>query len=449
MAMGTPIAYLRKSRIVADRPGTVSHAQQEDAVRALAARHGFELRPDHILEDWGKSGGEGKERKRTEYQRLKAAVEAGAVTDVFAFDQSRLTRSTREWAELAELCKARGVQVHLVNGGTKDFASADGRMTAGILAQIATAERERAVERASDAIARRKARGERLGPPAYGIPLTRRDGTVVGDGDDPAAVVAAFREAGSFNGAATLLNRRGIPPKAASRRQGPRAEGEPAAPPPIWRSLAVRRVIEREAPALIPPNGRIGSRTVGRFALAGLMRCGGTVTRPGASDPEPCGGILTAANRPGRPSPIYRCQRSWTDPSHSRPASVSEATVLPWIREEASRLAAPDQLEVPEDPYDDSEERGALLALRGKVADAVIDAGIADLDARRAARGQYRAHIVEVPTLDWSWSPDAINGVLRAMWRVVRLGPDQRPTEADWTVPEWRRDDPLPVEAAG
>jgi hypothetical protein len=344
------------------------------------------------------------------------------VTDVFAFDQSRLTRSVQEWAALVELCRPNGgrpgyVNVHLVNGGTKDFASADGRMTAEILASIAAAERERAVERAVDSIARRRLAHDRLGPPAYGIVFTRKDGEVIGAEDDPAAVVSCFAHAGSYNGAARLLNARGIPPK----RGG------------VWRSLAVRRVIEREAPGMIPPNGRPGARTVQHWLLAGLLRC-----------PAPCGGILTASRRTGKKAVVYRCQRAWTDPAHPRPASIAEARLLPWIMEEVAHLRVPgDVLQLAERTGDRArltEDRRRLgLAFARQAIDeptwtAEDDAIRAQLDTLGAAD-----RMAEIPpAVDWTKPPEKVNAVLRALWQYVELGPDLRPIRAEWFDEDWR-----------
>src|SRR5664280_1118807 len=295
--MGTPLAYLRRSRVFADKPGAVSYETQTNAVRALAARLGYELRPDQILEDWGKSGGEGRERFRLAYGTLRKAIEAGNVTDILAYDQSRLTRSTIEWANLAASCREHHVRVHLVNGGTKDFESADGRMTANILADIATAERERAQERAVQTVAYRRHRKDRLGPPAYGwrkVGGKGNEGKSERDPDaDVAAVLAAFTEAGSYNGAARLLNTRGIASKRAARVD-PRT-GKAS----VWRSLAVRRVLEREAPDMIPRNARQGAKTRQDSRLAGLLRCGS------------CQGILTPSRRAGRAAVNYRCQRAY------------------------------------------------------------------------------------------------------------------------------------------
>jgi hypothetical protein len=47
-----------------------------------------------------------------------------------------------------------------------------------------------------------------------------------------------------------------------------------------------------------------------------------------------------------------------------------------------------------------------------------------------------------VPAIDWSWSAERINAVLRAMWERVELDDRMRPVRAEWLVPEWRAPEP-------
>jgi DNA invertase Pin-like site-specific DNA recombinase len=419
--MGTPLAYLRRSRVFADKPGAVSHEAQTTAIRELAARHGYQLRDEQILEDWGRSGGAGKEKHRPGYLTLRAAVTDGTVTDVFAYDLSRLTRSLVEWASLAEACARSGVRVHLVTEGTFDFGSVSGEMVANILASVAQAVRGWATERAVQTVAYRRRRGDRLGPPAYGREFVRRkDSAIVGGDDDPAAVVAAFREAGSWNGAARLLNERGVPSKRADHGG-------------IWRALAVRRVLEREAPGLIPRNGRPGAKTRQDSRLASLLVC-------------PCGGILTPSRRAGREAVNYRCQRAYTDPGHSRPASVSEAAIMPWMRDEIAHLRIVDAVTL---ATDDAAERDALAAekarilrqnAKGYITEAELDAGMDEITAALDRLGTADV-VAAVPPVDWEWPVPELNAYLRAILVSVDLGPDMRPVSALWRNRAMRRPD--------
>lgn len=91
--------------------------------------------------------------------------------------------------------------------------------------------------------------------------------------ENPAVVVQAFREAGSYLGAAKRLNDARVP----TRRGG------------LWTTRSVMLVVEREAPELAPahvPHRGVSEARVRAFS--GLLVCH-------------CGAVMTAHTRPGRP----------------------------------------------------------------------------------------------------------------------------------------------------
>jgi hypothetical protein len=124
---------------------------------------------------------------------------------------------------------------------------------------------------------------------------------------------------------------------------------------------------------------------------------------------------------------------------------VSEAKLLPWIMAEAGRLVTPERVQLAETA---AAERAGLEAQRGRLLDmyqvgaiareewqtrlAAVDAAVARLDDGE--------RIVAVPELDWTWAPEAVNAVLRALWSEIRLDEQMRPLEAVWRVPSWRAD---------
>lgn len=68
-----------------------------------------------------------------------------------------------------------------------------------------------------------------------------------------------------------------------------------------------------------------------------------------------------------------------------------------------------------------------------------------DAEKARARRDlaalDARATVVAIPqAIDWTWPPEELNRLLRAMWSEVRLDADMRPVEALWTMPGWRAD---------
>jgi DNA invertase Pin-like site-specific DNA recombinase len=254
-----PVAYIRKS-VVHVGARTMSWEVQEGEVRAMAERYGD--KDLTILSDWGKSGRKGA-AGRAGYRDLIERIEAGKVSAVYAYSLSRLSRSLADYAALAALCATKKVPIRLAKEGEQDFASPHGRLIAHVLAATAQMEAELAQERARDLVMARRSRGDQIGRERYGMRA----------GEDIALVVAAFKEAGSFHGAARLLTERGVPTRL----------GRP------WRPTTVRVLLEKYAPIGTLPMGQVQrAKTSPRFRLARLLRCH-------------CGKTLTGVNQKGRP----------------------------------------------------------------------------------------------------------------------------------------------------
>jgi len=402
--MASPVAYLRRSKVDDRRPGIVSHEAQLAAVRELAGADADRLL---ILEDWGRSGRAARQHLRPAYARLRAMIEAGEVSALYSYSLSRLARSTRELLDLAEHCEAHRVPIRLAKEGDIRPGSAIGRLYLTVLSAVSTYEAEVAGERATDAIAVRRARGDRLGRPAYGEKA----------GESSEAVVAAFAEAGSFLGACKLLNSRGIRSRLGNG----------------WNVRTVARIVRRERPGLVPAQSRQGARARSTRMFGGLLVCS-------------CGAILTSMPRAG--SVGYYCRRAHHDPAHPRPYVVSERKLLAWAIDEAGRLRVPDTVEIEQERQAGRER---LDARRARILD-MYEAGDIDRDEyqrriagvkaeldRLAAQEAATAVLAVPQAIDWQgWAPERINAVLRALWRYVELDAAMRPVRAEWTVPEWR-----------
>lgn len=397
----TAYAYLRKSS-VRDPSREVSYEVQEQSVRDMAERAGdAEL---VILSDWDKSGRLGAD-KRPGYRRLLEAIQAGEATAVYSYSLSRLARSVAELARLIDDCTNRGVPVRLYADHV-DTSTASGRLLTNVLSSVAQFEADVASERVRAANAAKVARGETIATtPFYGDR----------PGEDPDAVLQAFRDAGSFSGAAKLLNERNVRPR--TSRRG-------------WWPSAVAQVVKRLDPSI----GRRGyGRGVGAagsdFLLARLLRC------------PTCGTLLTGTrDRAGR-RVRYACRMGTALP-HPR-ISVTEAHILPAIREEADRLSTPAAAE----GRTGSEERGALEERRQRVLD-MYESGAIDRDDYRRrltaiadaeSRLDARDVVMTIPALDWSWPPRTVNNVLRAVFDGIELDAATfQPVAFAWAVPEWR-----------
>lgn len=413
------LAYIRKSSLPGRGTLTVSYEMQERAVRELAKRHGDDL--GEMLSDWGRSGG--TVARRPGYRAVLDAIDSGSVRTLYSFSLSRLSRSLLDFADLLERCRRQKVRLRLVTEGEIDNKSATGRAFVSMAAVFAQMERELAAERNAAAVAERRVRGDVLGQAPYGWQLVK--GGLLRRPDEPVeAVFDAFREAGSFGGTARLLNGRGIVTR----------HGRP------WTHGVVSDVLRRQAPPdlAVPLMGkRAGAPPRAAAIFAGLLRC-------------QCGALLTPRKDAANPTGVsgYYCSRSYRLPDHGRMATP-EWPLIEWAKGEAGRLAIPaDAVELADG--DDAVLRH-LEERRARVVDAYVDGAIdkAERDRRlRALDAERERHaaamqVAQIPTgVDWTWNPQAVNDVLRALWEYVELDADLQPSKAVWRVPEWRSEAP-------
>lgn len=421
-----PVAYIRKSK-VNPNGHALSWEVQEAQVRDLAARNGDGDRLT-LLSDWGTSGaaaasafgGTGRGGKRKVWGQLVEMIDAGQVSALYAYSLSRLARSTRELLDLAERCARSGVVVRLAVEGTLDFTTAHGRLYLTVLAAVATFEAEVSAARAKDQVMLRRTRGDHIGQPPYGYRL--EDRRLVPDPDQPIEpVLEAYREAGTYHGAARLLNERGLPSR----------NGTP------WSDMTVRRIVGRTD--TVSKSSRPGRPTKHPALLAGLLRC-------------PCGQTLTPTRDTNRLADgtmatyqHYICWRARHDSTHPKPSKVSEAQILPWVKAEAARFRTPPAVETDRRPATDQgpdrseltdrRQRALYQHQRRYITDVELDALMADIDAQLERMDASEQVVRVVPNLDWSWSAEAVNDFLRAIWNGVNLDERLRPINADWAVP--------------
>ncbi len=110
----------------------------------------------------------GNARRRPEWERLKADITSGRVTEVVAVRMDRLSRSWTAIGEVIELFAAERAPRLTLLDDPLDLTTTAGRMTSGILSSVAAAERERIVARAKAGLRQRFASGRRIKTP-FGI----------------------------------------------------------------------------------------------------------------------------------------------------------------------------------------------------------------------------------------------------------------------------------------
>lgn len=405
-------AYIRRSSVSADSPGDASREAQLDAARRLAAA----FAPDAEIReyvDWGISG---RRDDRPEYVRLKAAIAADEVCCVFAYSLSRLGRTARELDALFTLCEQHDVQVITQADGTLTATSATGKFLRRILAELAELESELAKERSAAARAAKRDRGDEFGQPPYGYKHAKIDGRIVRvpDPDRPVQpLIDAYREAGTILGACRLLEERNVP----APRGGTR-----------WATSALTRILEENAPDLLPRRTARGVRQPASARLSQLVKC------------PHCGKMMTPNVHRGQ---LYCSNGPRARATHPRYV-VREIDLLPWVQEQAARFRRPAGARVSED---DQHARDAIAARLERAHELYI-AG--DIDRSRYADEKARADrelerlqdartVVDVPEIDWDrWDPADVNAVLRSLWSHIELDAELRPVRAEWRIPaEW------------
>jgi DNA invertase Pin-like site-specific DNA recombinase len=353
-----------------------------------------------VLTDMNVSGKRGRS-SRPGFGALLTAIEAGEVSAIYSYSLSRLSRSVRDMMALAEMCRAHGVPIRLARDIDPDPTTATGRALLGILAVMAQMEADLASERALDAVAARRARGDRFGGPVFA---------------EHQLVIDAYRTAGTATGAAKILTAAGVPTLRGKA---------------LWHPSTVRVILDRAAPDLLPVIRKAGVKHSAPVIFYRLLRCW-------------CGAMLTGwVHRKYQPGYVsYRCLRGRLTPDHGR-AHVAETRLLEWARAEVARLRPPvDAVALAEST--DAEQaaiRARLDRLRvgflaGLIEEPEMRAEKAELDAalmRLDLAG--RAVRVEPIRLDPDADPRETNLLLRALWDHVQLDRDFRPIRAEWLVP--------------
>ena len=373
-----------------------------------------------VIEDWGKSGREEKQHLRAGFARLEQMVESGEASAIYAYDLSRLGRSLVTVYRLAKRAGELQVPIRCAEGLSPDVSDPHGRLVLAILLAIGQFYAESTQERMRSITMMRRQRGDRIGKAPYGFRV--RGGKLEPEpGEDIARLTDAYGRTGSVQAACRLLNAEGVPTRRGGKWQ----------PSTLAQVLEVAGVLTRR-----PKAGRPASRT---DLLTGLLRC-----------PDPCGATLTGRSVTGAATIGYECKRARLDPEHGRPASVSERAIEPWLRGKVDALEWGEpgtRAEMPGDPEPDRDE---LEAKRRRILDNYED-GLIDRDERNqkvtAIDEQLAGHtngadVADLPvSIDWTWPPADVNGLLRRLIDNVELGPDLRPVKVHWRgrIAEWAR----------
>lgn len=384
----------------------ISFPSQQSAVASLAARFGDTIGKQ--FEDSGKSGGSTKGRDG--YRDMLAAVEAGNVTSIYAYAFTRLTRSQRDAIVLFDLCKQHKVAIRTADG--VDTSQMAGGMLADLMALVAQWERQWAIERNQRAAETRRERGMTMGRQVYGTQ----------PGEDPEVVRWAMEQAGSFAGAARLLNEQGTPTRLGLTNG--------------WTHATVAGIIRRQYPDLAPATQkRQGAAPIGGALFSGLLTCA-------------CGTTLTPARREGIVRGYY-CRKSYAIDNHGK-TFVTDGALRPWAEQQAAKYQ-PEGIVL---RGSNDTERRDLNARMERLADAYAAGGLTK-DSYRSRLAVITTRLAEldkadstiealVPNpvgIDFTKPDSEVNDQLRRVWTDITLDHDMNPVAVTWKVPAWLWDE--------
>jgi DNA invertase Pin-like site-specific DNA recombinase len=427
-----PAGYLRLSSADDDQSPEAQREGQIAAIHALAVKDGHQPQDVVIYDDWDRSADPAKENRRTQFAAMLKAAEEGSVSAIYARSLDRLYRSPRTFYRLMDVAKAYGVRVitqreGLLGGDDSPMAQA----FASITAVFSELELNTAKARARARVAHQRARGDVLGQKPYGD----------GPDEDWRDVVDAFREAGSWHGAARLLIERGVPSRRSNRTT---AQGVPLG----WEASTISRIVRLRAPELVPAKRQRGARIVGPHLFSRLLIC--------PHDHS----ILSTSARPKVGSATYVCRIGHRAPKgqHPRPYTVAESMILPWAHEEVKRAgsikfhgrtAAGVDADLHE--LDARVERAGRALVLGALSEAQVAEIVSEVETMKgeiaeAGRARWTMNI----GVDWSKPAGEVNRALRALWRGIELDAKMRPVRALWIVdPDEAVRQEAALEAAG
>lgn len=122
----------------------------------------FAIQPRRYVEE--RISGSVPAMQRPGFAKLMDKLEDGDTLIVTKLD--RIGRDSIDVQHTVQLCKERGIRLHVLQLGSLDLTSSTGEMTVKVLAAVADFERDLIVERTLAGQARARAQGKKFGRPA-------------------------------------------------------------------------------------------------------------------------------------------------------------------------------------------------------------------------------------------------------------------------------------------
>lgn len=153
------------ARVSTQEQATEGVSLQAQRARITAYCKAMDWLPSEIITDAGESA---KSLRRPGVARVLDGVRRGAVSRVVIFKLDRITRSTRDLADLIELFCQFNVSLVSVSESL-DTQTAAGRLVVNMLGVVAQWEREAIAERTAEALAHKRRNGLVYGRTPFGF----------------------------------------------------------------------------------------------------------------------------------------------------------------------------------------------------------------------------------------------------------------------------------------
>ncbi|HZU46178.1 MAG TPA: recombinase family protein [Mycobacterium sp.] len=416
--------YLRQSL---DRhKNQVAIDRQRAECRALAKRKKWKNLREYVDNDRSASN---PRKPRPEYQRLLKDMEDGIITAVVAWDLDRLHRRPIELERFIQIADTQQIALATVSGEV-DLATPQGRMIAGIMANVARHEVEHAAARKVAAFKQMAEQGKPKWHQAFGYTddhqphpveakLVRKAYEAVLGGASLSGLAREWNSKGYYG-------RNGKPWRASTlslflrspRNAGLRAHNNVIVGPGNWPALVDESTWRATQAVLDDPARKPGPKTVRKHFLTGVLRCGK------CADGGRIGGYLGP-----RGQERYRCWKCLG-------VAISKPDADDLIRRVVcARLAEPDakELLIDRDAPDLealSAEANTIRARRDELADELADDKLSTAEWR-AIRNRLTARLdaIEAKMTDASKArvfADIPLGSGRVYKAFARMDPDRQ-----------------------
>lgn len=321
--------------------------QREDCER-LAEQRGWDVVGTYTDNDLSAYSG----KPRPAWEKMLEIFSRGEADAIVAYSSSRMYRRVAELTRLIDLVNTKGISIATVSSGDVNLDTADGRMIAGILAQVDQGEVERIKERVIRKRQSLVAEGKWTGGHR---PFGYQDVPAEGGGKKLEVVET---EAEMMRAAATaVLN--GVSLASITRLWN--GEGISTTGGKPWSKTHLRVMLSRPAPGIIVEtdhrrlldlfDGRkYETKMRGQYLLTGLAYCG------------LCGNALTGAPRSGVPRYVCKAGLKPDGTTGKLHLSVQTEGLDDYVKGWADRMEAP-ALTVVADPTEPLvQQRETILA---------------------------------------------------------------------------------------